>query len=153
MKVIKLPKELSLDWSNFDWKVTTSFSLVGGRYVDRNLYEEYKVDTIEQAVNNLYKNSSVLVHYHFKPIKFSTMFRLYATAELFSSRCSYKKRGMIESDTPPFNLQLDDTFFEIWNKPYSEYSDNSDIYLRCGGINKSTAKKNWVNIANYLKNL
>ena len=151
MKVIKLPKELNLDWSNFDWKVTSSFSLEGGRCVDRKLFKEYRVETIEQAITNLVKNRSVLVHYHFKPINFSTAFRLYAIAPLFSNRCSYKKREMIESESPPFNLQLDDTFFEIWNKPYSTYSDNSDIYLRCGGVNKSTAKTNFVNISNYLK--
>jgi hypothetical protein len=151
MKIIKLPTELNLDWSNFDWKVTTGFSLVGNRYVDRQLYKEYEVESIEQAINNLGKNASVLVHYHFKPINFSTMFRIYAVANLFSNRCTYKEREMIEGETPPFDLHLDDTFFEIWNKPWSEYSDNSDIYLRCGGIDKITAKKNWVNISNYLK--
>ena len=101
MKIIKLPTELNLDWSNFDWKVTTGFSLVGNRYVDRQLYKEYEVESIEQAINNLGKNASVLVHYHFKPINFSTMFRIYAVANLFSNRCTYKEREMIEGETRP----------------------------------------------------
>jgi len=151
MTSIKLPTKLNLDWNNFEWEITTGFSLVGNRCVYRELYKEYEVESIEQALDNLEKDASVLVHYHFKPINFSTVFRIYAVAHLFSNRCTYKDREMVEGETIPFNLILDDTFFEIWNEPHSASSINSYKYLRCGGMNKKNAKKNWVQVSNFCR--
>ena len=37
MTNIKLPIKLNLDWNNFEWEITTGFSLRGNRCVYREL--------------------------------------------------------------------------------------------------------------------
>jgi len=150
MTNIKLPTKLNSGWNNFEWEITTGFSLRGNRCVYRELYEEYKVNSVEQALNNLNKDQSVLVHYHFKPTNVSPAFKLYAKSNLYSNRCTYKDRETIQGDLP-IEWHLDDTFFEIWNEPWSEYSYSSYKCLRCGGMNKKNAKKNWVKVSNFCK--
>ena len=85
MTNIKLPTKLNSGWNNFEWEITTGFSLRGNRCVYRELYEEYKVNSVEQALNNLNKDQSVLVHYHFKPTNVSPAFKLYAKSNLYSN--------------------------------------------------------------------
>ena len=102
--------------------------------------------------NNLIKNREILVHYLFKAKNVLPAFRLYAEADLYSNRCRYKEKEVVQGDTP-FDFYLDDTVFEIWNEPYSTYSYNSFVRLRCGGINRENAKKNWVIVSNFCKNL
>ena len=150
MTNIKLPTKLNLDWNNFEWEITTGFSLRGNRCVYRELYEEYKVSSVEQALDNLKKDKGILVHYHFKPTNVSPAFKLYAKSNLYSNRCTYKDRETIQGDLP-IEWHLDDTFFEIWNEPWSEYSYSSYKCLRCGGMNKKNAKKNWVQVSNFCK--
>ncbi len=65
MTNIKLPTKLNLDWNNFEWEIATAFSVRGNRCVYRELYEEYKVNSIEQALDNLKKDKGILVHYQF----------------------------------------------------------------------------------------
>ena len=132
-------------------KLLLLFLLGGNRCVYRELYEEYKVNSIEQALDNLKKDKGILVHYQFKPTNVSPAFKLYAKSNLYSNRCTYKDKEMIQGDLLPIEWHLDDTFFEIWNEPWSEYSVSSFIYLRCAGMNNKNAKKNWVQASNFCK--
>lgn len=151
MKIIQTPIKLHSDWKNWEWIVETAFSLVGNRCVYKSLYEEYEVESFDQALNNLTKNRETLVHYLFKAKNVLPAFRLYAEADLYSNRCRYKEKEIVQGDTP-FDFYLDDTVFEIWNEPRSTYSFSSYIRLRCGGINRENAKNNWVIVSNFCRN-
>ena len=59
MKIIQTPIKLHSDWKNWEWLVETAFSLVGNRCVYKSLYEEYEVESFDQALNNLTKNNSM----------------------------------------------------------------------------------------------
>ena len=104
------------------------------------------------VVYTLPSSSSVLVHYHFKPTNVSPAFKLYAKSNLYSNRCTYKDRETIQGDLP-IEWHLDDTFFEIWNEPRSEYSVSSFIYLRCAGMNKKNAKKTGFKYLIFVRNI
>lgn len=125
-----------------NWRVELSFSLSGGRCVWKELYEEYRPQSINDIFNKLENPSGSLPHYRFYCDGLIPAYKAYADGRLFSkvSPRKYKDR-QIRGGVYPWDRKSDDTVFEIY------LDEREDKRLSVGGRHKEEAKSNW-NILN-----
>jgi hypothetical protein len=120
-------------------RIAVSFTLTEWTCVYRELYEEFAVQSVEQAVSNLVKHHEVFLIYR---LYSETITPAWAYAVDWPLRRRSRSESSVQKQVPHGSeTQLSNVIFEIRNRPLGPYK--SRLMLKTGGRTAEGAVKRW----------
>lgn len=120
-------------------RIAVSFTLTEWTGVYRELYEEFAVQSVEQAVTNLVKHHEVFLIYRLYSEAITPAWAFTADWPL---RRRNRSENFVQKQVPHGNeTQLSNVIFEIRNRPLGPYK--SRLMLKTGGRTAEGAVKRW----------
>jgi len=133
------------EWLDWPAQMELAFHLLEGQGVSQALFDEYTVDTVEEAVAHVYSDAGSCIFFHYRLCTRDVI-------PLFSWDISrgihsrgrqggaFSPREEVEGATP-WDLEPNRILLEIYCKPLSYF--NSTRMLRVGGPRRADALATW----------
>jgi hypothetical protein len=162
---------LPAPWYGWPLGISVGFALTPNTCVYRKLFQEYTVNSMEQALDTLFAkgNENLFIGYRFYADGFLPSFEYFAAWPLqrrgrdepteiwigswFTQRMLERgiRRRELVGGAAPWEEVSDDTVFEIWHEPVNVYGSRTALMLRVGGRDQAEAGSTWALCAKALR--
>lgn len=167
-----LISDLPTEWYAWPVSISVGFVTTPTTCVYRKLFEEYRADSLKRAMDMVFApgSSDLFIGYRFHAVGFVPAYEYFAawplvrrgkdepTDTMIGSfmTAQHLERGIRKREpmggAAPWDVQSDDTVFEIWHEPVNVCGSRTVLMLRVGGRNQDQAKENWGRCARALRN-
>lgn len=147
--------EAPADWQRLPATLEVGFRLLPGQCVSQILFDEYRADTIAEAVDKaiVHRADCIFVHYRLAAVRVAPLIDWYVSRGWESRGLrggGFAPRESIQGPVP-WEYDADSTLLEIFNKPINSWTGR--CLLRVGGRGRSNALARWHQCAGPIREL